>query len=156
MRFEHLIQITDPLDPLVPSMSRDELWRGLLKRVEAPQAFEHGPDHCDVGVPVEGDATVRQRTLHFGSMRFRDTVRLKPGRAVSFSPEPHDDQAPIGLAITIEEPHAGTLLLRFAYSSDGQPAPGEAGYWRLREQAWLENDRDMVRQLREWQGDGLL
>lgn len=154
MRFEHLIQITDPDDNLVPPMSRDELWRGLMLRVEQPQRFDLGPDRCEVEIGADQDR--RRRELHFGALRFRDTVCLEPGRRVRFKPEPHDDQPPVGLAIAIEEPVDGTLLLRFVYSSEGQPPPGEAGLWRLREQAWLEHDRDMVRTLREWQAAGEL
>lgn len=154
MRFEHLIQITDPDDALVPAMSRDELWRGLMRRVETPQRFDLGPDDCEVE-PDDGQPS-RRRELRFGPLRFRDTVCVQPGRLVQFQPEPHDDQPPIALSIAIEEPVAGTLLLRFVYSSAGQPAPGEAGLWRLREQAWLEHDRDMVRTLRDWQAAGQL
>ncbi len=154
MRFEHLIQVTDPADPRVPPMSRDELWRGLMKRVETPQRFELGPDRCEWA--PEADADLRRRELHFGSLRFRDTVRLESGRALHFAPEPHDEQPPVALTIAIEEPEAGLLLLRFVYTSEGQPLAGEAGLWRLREQAWLEQDRDMLRHLREWQAAGQL
>lgn len=166
MRFEHLIQITDPTDERVPVMSRDELWRGLMCRVETPQRFELGPDHCElspggealgeVSDSTDGTITLRRRDLHFGRLHFRDTVRLQPGRAVHFTPEPHDDQPPVALSIAIEEPVEGSLLLRFVYSSEGEPAPGEVGLWRLREQAWLEQDRDMVRTLRAWQAAGAL
>ena len=33
MRFEHLIQINDPLMPLLDTLSREQLWRGLVLRV---------------------------------------------------------------------------------------------------------------------------
>lgn len=156
MRFEHLIQITDPADPRVPPMSRDELWRGLMKRVESPQSFDLGPDSCEIEPADVGASDRRRRALRFGRLAFRDTVCLEPGRSLHFAPEPHDDNPPVELRIRIEEPAPGTLLLRFVYSSAAEPAAGEAGLWRLREQAWLEQDRDMVRTLREWQGAGSL
>jgi hypothetical protein len=156
MRFEHLIQITDPADARVPPMSREELWRGLMKRVETPQFFDLGPDRCEIE-PADFEAPDRRRrALAYGRLAFRDTVRLDAGCGLHFVPEPHDEQPPVELRIRIEEPQAGTLLLRFVYSSAAEPAPGEAGLWRLREQAWLEQDRDMVRTLREWQAGGLL
>lgn len=155
MRFEHLIQITDPGDDRVPPMSRDELWSGLMKRVELPQRFDNGPDHCDLEASAD-DGQSRRRELRFGSLRFRDTVRLQAGRSLQFVPEAHDEQPPITLTISIEEPTGGALLLRFIYTSEAEPSPADAGLWRLREQAWLEHDRDMVRQLREWQAAGEL
>lgn len=34
MNFEHLIQINDLHNPLVETLSRDQVWQGLLHRVE--------------------------------------------------------------------------------------------------------------------------
>jgi hypothetical protein len=152
MRFEHLLQVTDPADPRVPAMSRAELWRGLMLRVEAPQRFPLGPDRCEL--QPGADALLRRRSIHFGALRFDDAVRLEPEQRIVFVPEPHEGAAPIALTITVEEPVPGLLCLRFVYASDD--ADAEAGLQRCREQAWLEMDRDMLRSLREWQADGSL
>jgi len=32
MKFEHLIEINDPLNPLADTMTREQLWRGLVLR----------------------------------------------------------------------------------------------------------------------------
>lgn len=156
MRFEHLLQVTDPGNPLVPAMSRDALWRGLLLRVESPQDFPLGPDRCESRPGAQ--AGERRRSIHFGSLRFDDTVRLEPQRRIDFSPEPHEGALPVRLTILIEEPTAGALFLRFVYSSDeGEGAPpGERALQGYREQAWLEMDRDMLRALRTWQHEGRL
>ncbi|MBK9243241.1 MAG: DUF1857 family protein [Burkholderiales bacterium] len=42
MRFEHLVQINDPLQPLLTEVSREQLWRGLLRRAEQPTEFVLG------------------------------------------------------------------------------------------------------------------
>ena len=42
MNFEHLIQINDPENPLVDTLSREQLWQGLLHRVENPIPFLPG------------------------------------------------------------------------------------------------------------------
>ena len=42
MNFEHLLQINDPENPLVDTLSRDQLWQGLLHRVENPSPFLPG------------------------------------------------------------------------------------------------------------------
>jgi hypothetical protein len=36
LNFEHLIQINDPLNPLLENMTRDQLWEGLVLRAEQP------------------------------------------------------------------------------------------------------------------------
>ena len=155
MRFEHLLQVTEPGNPLVPAMSRDELWRGLLRRVESPQAFPLGPDHCESRPGEQADE--RRRRIHFGSLRFDDTVRLEPQRRISFAPDPHEGAMPVHLAITIEEPSPGALFLRFIYSADDTgAAAADRALQGYREQAWLELDREMLRTLRAWQQDGRL
>ncbi len=155
MRFEHLLQVTDPGNPLVPAMSRDELWRGLLLRVESPQDFPLGPDRCE---SRPGDrAGERRRSIHFGALRFDDTVRLEPQRRIDFDPDPHEGAMPVRLSITIEEPSPGALFLRFVYSADDDAgAAADRALQGYREQAWLELDRDMLRALRTWQQEGRL
>lgn len=154
MRFEHLLQVTDPTDPRVPPMGRDALWRGLLRRVETPQQFPLGPDRCELRAGTGADE--RRRSIHFGALRFEDHVRLQPGERIEFLPEPHEGAAPVRLTVCIEEPAAGALFLRFVYESDDEPSADAKALQRYREQAWLEMDRDMLRTLREWQAQHLL
>jgi hypothetical protein len=157
MRYEHLLQVTAPGDPAVPPMGRDELWRGLMRRVESPQDFELGPDRCEVARGA--DETERRRRIHFGALNFDDHVRIEPSQRIVFATAPREGTATVGLTITVEEPTPGALFLRFVYEVD-EPAEGVAAedraLQRYREQAWLEMDRDMLRTLRLWQRDGRL
>jgi Domain of unknown function (DUF1857) len=153
MRFEHLIQINDPLNRLITPMSREQLWTGLMQRVHAPQRFPVGPQDCEV--EVGSDPLLLRRRIDFGSLSLHDVVQIDPGVSLSFTPLPHEDMALIHLTLTVEnhpvhDPEA--LFLRFVYESEVDD-PDTDGY---RQQAWLENDRDMVRTLREWQESGLL
>lgn len=153
MRFEHLLQVNEPGNATVPPMTRAELWRGLLLRVDTPQRFPLGPDRCQSTVGAHADE--RRREIRYGALRFQDTVTLEPERRIVFAPEPHEGAATVVLRIDIEEPQPGALFLRFAY--EWEPlSPGEAALQRYREQAWLEHDRDMLRALREWQASGAL
>lgn len=152
MRFEHLLQVNDPGDPRVPPMSRAELWRGLMRRVETPQDFPLGPDRCDAR--ADGDEIVR--SVHFGSLGFEDRVRLEPGRRLCFTPQPHEGAAPVALTITVEEPAPGALCLRFVYQIDGETTADEKALQPFREQAWLELDQEMLRTLRAWLQAGTL
>jgi hypothetical protein len=42
MRFEHLVEINDPLMPLLTELTREQLWRGLVLRAEDPTQFIGG------------------------------------------------------------------------------------------------------------------
>lgn len=157
MRYEHLLQVTAPADPAVPPMSRDELWRGLMRRVESPQDFELGPDRCEVSRGA--DEAERRRRIHFGALNFDDHVRIEAPQRIVFATAPREGTATVGLTITVEEPAPGALFLRFVYAVDEPPEGAtveDRALQRYREQAWLEMDRDMLRTLRLWQRDGTL
>lgn len=156
MRYEHLIQVTDPQDPRVAPMGRETLWRGLLARVHAPERFPFGPDACTVEAEAPGaDGLVRlRRSLAYGALRLHDRVELQPGRCLRFRPEPRADMPRIVLSIAVEEPATGLLCLRFVYESPPEGDDPEVD--GLRQQAWLAADRDMVRTLRSWQAQGRL
>jgi hypothetical protein len=159
MRFEHLVQINDAANPLVTPMTRAELWRGLLARARTPQRFPLGPDRCEL-LGDHGDAATGalRRQIHFGGLVVDDHVHLDTERGLRFEPLPREGMPSVRLSITIEEPGPGDLFLRFVYSSD-EAVAGEgldAQLQGLREQAWLANDLDMVRTLREWQREGRL
>lgn len=150
MRFEHLIEINSPrvdLQTVVPVFTRAQLWRGLLVRVQSPGRFPMGPERCDWSEVEPGRIL---RTLHFGQHVMRDEVTLTPQQRLVFTPEAHGDTAPIRLSIDIEEPQAGQMVLRFTYEALAEQTPEEAYYNDYRHSAWLHNDRDMVRTLRQW------
>lgn len=155
MRFEHLIEINDPGLPHVQPFSREQLWAGLMLRVSEPQQFPLGPDRIDCE-PSGDEAGQVKRTLHFGGIQVTDTVHARAGEAVVFVPDPHGDSTPVKLTITIEEPAASALILRFVYESMEPPSEEESFYDGFRQSAWLENDRDMVRTLRQWLAEGRL
>ena len=48
MKFSHLIQINDPLNPLIDPLSREQLWRGLVLRAENPLLFVMGLDRFEI------------------------------------------------------------------------------------------------------------
>lgn len=150
MRFEHLIEINSPqtsLQLVVPAFSREQLWRGLMARVQTPQRFPMGPERCDW---TETEPDVYERTLHFGQHALRDEVQATPQQRLVFTPQAHGDIAPIRLTIAIEEPHQGRMVLRFTYEALAPQSAEEAYYNDYRYNAWMHADRDMVRTLRQW------
>jgi Domain of unknown function (DUF1857) len=156
MRFEHLIEINSPradVQGVVAAFTRAQLWQGLMARVQTPQRFPNGPDSCE-GVQTASGAIAR--TLHFGPHVFHDEVQVQPMEQLRFTPKSHGETAPIELTILIEEPQAGQMVLRFVYVALAEQSPDEVFYNDYRHSAWLHNDRDMVRTLREWLVQGLL
>ena len=81
MNFEHLIQINDPLNPFVESMTREQVWQGIVLRTEQPQLFVIGLDRCVILSRV-GD--VLERELHYGQALVRDRVTLIPETSVRY------------------------------------------------------------------------
>lgn len=153
MRFEHLIEINSPaqsVQTVVPAFTREQLWRGLMVRVREPQRFPMGPEGCDCR---EAEPGLYRRTVRFGPHEFHDEVQAVPQASLVFTPEAHGDTIPVRLTITIEEPRAGQMVLRFVYEPLGEPGAEEAYYSEYRHNAWLHNDRDMVRTLRQWLSD---
>lgn len=157
MRFEHLIEInaphTDLLAMMAPTFTREELWRGLMVRVQTPQRFPMGPESCEW---QETEPGVYARTLRFGQHVLHDVVHTSEAEELVFTPEGHGDTAPIRLTMRIEEPQAGQMVLRFIYEALATQTDEERYYNEYRHNAWLHNDRDMVRTLRQWHsGEGI-
>ncbi len=154
MRFEHLIEINSrqtSVQLVAPAFTPEQLWRGLMWRVTAPGRFPMGPDACECREVKPGHF---ERTIAFGQHVMKDVVVCEPMQRISFTPQPHGDTTPIGLCIQVEAPAPGHLLLRFVYESLGELSAEEAYFNEYRHNAWLHNDRDMVRTLRQWLTDG--
>lgn len=109
MNFEHLIQINDPLNPLVVTMTREQLWEGLVLRAEQPQLFVIGLDSCAI---LSRDGDVMERELHYGQAVVRDRVTLTPNDNVRYDILPTAEHVGGLLTMTIEQPDEAQLFLR--------------------------------------------
>src|SRR4051812_26486251 len=116
MKFEHLIEINDPLNPLIDTLTRAQLWRGLVLRAEAPMQFVPHLDACMLG---ERSDECLQRTLRYGELVIEDTVWFTPQQQLRYEVAAQGEISASSLVVTIEEPSADTLFVRFAYD-DGQ------------------------------------
>lgn len=152
MNFEHLVIVNEPSNPLIQNLSREDLWFGLLCRVEEPSLFLPGLERCTILSRAE---TSLARELHFGQAVIRDRVRLVPMSSVTFESDRTDEHAGGSLTISIEEPEPNALMLRFVYRTtlpDGEGADGRyAGFVRS---AYHESDLDTVRVIRRLLADG--
>ncbi|MFD2364965.1 SRPBCC family protein [Pseudoduganella sp. GCM10020061] len=155
MKFEHLIQINDPLNPLMDTITREQLWRGLVLRAEQPTLFIPHLDECTIG---ERDAGSFQRRLRYGDLTVADRVVFDPMNEVRYE-VPAQGEIPASLLVMrIEAPDQHNLLVRFRYD-DGHPDSQDAAsqmYDDFKRSAYKEADIDTVRIVRELAAAGKL
>lgn len=149
MNFEHLIQINDPLNPLVPPMTREQLWEGLVLRAEQPQLFVLGLDSCTL---LAREEDTLERELHYGHATVRDRVTLTPGQSVRYDILATETYVGGSLTMTIEEPDASQLFLRFEYRTTLPAAvtEDERRTSEIVKSAYRESDIDTVRLIRQF------
>ena len=147
MKFEHLIQINDPQNPLIPPLSRQQVWQGLLHRVEDPLPFLPGLGSC---VIIERHAGALLRQLAFGPAVIQDRVTLAEAHWVRFEIDPSPAHPGGSLTITIEEPEPAVLFLRFTYRTTlgTRPDSEDRAYIEYVKSAYHQSDVDCVRLIR--------
>jgi hypothetical protein len=155
MKFEHLVEINDPMNPLLDTLTREQLWHGLVLRAEQPKLFI---PHLDAVEILERDAGVFRRRLTFGPLVVEDTVYLTPLQEVRFDVPAQGDIAASTLRMVIEAPTSAMLLVRFCYDDGlGEHLEGvEAMYDEYKKSAYQEADIDTVRIVRQLAGEGKL
>jgi hypothetical protein len=150
LNFEHLIQINDPLNPLVESMTRDQLWEGLVLRAEQPQLFVIGLDSCTI---LSREGNVLERELHYGQATVRDRVTLQQSQSVRYDIQQTADYVGGSLTMTIEQPDELQLFLRFEYATTLPVSTTDKDAVQTQEivkSAYRENDIDTVRLIRQY------
>ncbi len=155
MKFEHLIEINDPLNPLIDTITREQLWRGLVLRAEDPKLFIPHLDECTIS---EREAGSFARRLRFGELVIDDRVQLSPMREVRFDVPAQGEIARSVMTMAIEAPAEGVLYVRFSYD-DGHPESVDdvnQMYEEFKKSAYQEADIDTVRLLRELAAQGKL
>jgi len=155
MKFEHLIEINDPLNPLLDALTIEQLWSGLVLRAESPKLF----------VPQLDDAIIDERTDHgfrrrlrYGQLVIEDRVRLEPLQRVVYDVPAQNEITASTLTMSIEQPTPETLYVRFQYD-DGHDAETDAAnamYDEFKRSAYKEADIDTVGMIRELATQGRL
>ena len=159
MRFEHLIQINDPLMPLLDTLTREQLWRGLVLRAEDPTQFVFGLEIATIHSRRQvGKEIELVRTLDFGSFKVDDCVRLTPQLRSEILTRAGPTWPASRMSIEIEEPQPELLFLRFLYELEEMAGESELGEVTaaLRKQAYERADLDTVAQIRALAEEGWL
>jgi hypothetical protein len=154
MKFEHLIEINDPLNPLIDTLSRQQLWQGLVLRAEAPKLFVPHLDEC----VLERNDNALVRQLHYGKLVIRDQVTFTPQHTVLYQVAAQQDIAQSHLIMTIEEPNPEAFFVRFQYDDGNDEATDavNAMYNDFRRSAYVESDIDTIRVIRDLAAQGRL
>ncbi len=155
MKFEHLIEINDPLNPLADTITLEQLWRGLVLRAEQPTLFVPHLDECEI---LERDAGSFRRRLRYGDLAIEDRVVLTPLQEVRYEVPAQGEISESHLAMKIESPAKDRLFVRFCYD-DGKGEPVDEAnkmYDDFKRSAYQEADIDTVRILREFAAQGKL
>jgi len=154
MHFAHLIQINDPGNPLVATLSREQLWHGLVLRAERPTLFVMGLDRCEI---IHRTQTGIGRRLYFGKLVIEDAVRFFPPLKVHYLVPEQDEIPASGLTMTIEAPQPDSLFVRFDYEDARVAADtADAFYDTFRRSAYQEADIDTIRVIRQLAASGKL
>lgn len=148
MKFAHLIEINDPLNPLIEHLSREQLWRGLMLRAEIPSDFVPYLDRFTILERTELSLT---RELHYGDLVVRDRVTFRPQQQVVYDVPAQKDIPQSRLTMTIEEPEPDIFFVRFEYDDGASEAEdtAQAMYNDFRRSAYKESDIDTIRTIRE-------
>jgi hypothetical protein len=155
MKFEHLIEINDPLNPLIDALTREQLWRGLVLRADTPKLFVPHLDEC--AIDQRSDDGFRRR-LRYGQLVVEDRVSLKPMHQVRYDVHQQKDISASSLTMTIEAPSEHRLFVRFHYDDGHDAATDEANkmYDDFKRSAYEEADIDTIRIVRELAAQGRL
>jgi hypothetical protein len=155
MKFVHLIEINAADNPLIPPLTREQLWRGLVIRAERPTLFQLGLDSSEI---TERSDNHIARILSFGKLVIHDQVRFNFMHQVNYH-VPQQNEIPVSdLSMTIEEPQPGALFVRFEYD-DHLPESEDsenAFYNDFRRSAYEESDIDTIRVIRQLAEQGQL
>jgi hypothetical protein len=155
MKFEHLIEINDPLNPLADTMTREQLWRGLVLRAEDPKMFMPHLDECTIGERQSGSFA---RRLRYGELVIDDVVHLSPLQEVRYEVPAQGEIPASRMTMTIEAPSEGVMWVRFLYDDGNPSATDEMGkmYEGFKKSAYQEADIDTIKIVRQLAADGKL
>ena len=155
MKFVHLIEIDDPLNPQIEPLTRDQLWRGLMLRAADPKMFVPHLDSCAI---LDRSAASVKRELRYGEMVIRDRVTFLSQLQIKYHVPAQQDITASTLTMTIEEPQPALLFVRFEYDDDSVDVEGsvDAFYNEFRRSAYHESDLDTIRVIRQLAADGRL
>ncbi len=151
MKFEHLVEINSPGNPMIVPLTRLQLWRGLVMRAEEPTLFVPHLDACDI--TERTDATI-VRQLTYGTLVIQDRVTYLEQHQVRYHIAAQKEFSDSTLTMTIEEPQPDYLFVRFEYEDTSTDEGADAMYNNFRRSAYKESDIDTIHMIRQLVAQG--
>ena len=153
MKFDHLVEINDPLNPMVAPLTLLQLWSGLVLRAEAPGLFVPWLDRSEVRANDHGGL---DRVLHYGEVPIHDHVGFTPQQRIDYLVPAQGEMAASRLTVSIEAPQPERLFVRFSYDDGIAEEAGsmDAFYNEFRRSAYQEADIDTIRLIRQFAAEG--
>jgi|GEM_PF-70675 len=146
--FEHLVQVNDLSNSAISVMTRSQLWQGLVLRAHNPGKFNHG-------LICRSEQIVNNqfhRVIEAGEARFHERVILQPEQSIFTSTIPNAEQIKaenkVESVVTIEEPGAGYLFVRFRYKRELAVDTEAVDVGEHLKLAYVQLDRDAVTMIR--------
>lgn len=155
MKFHHLIEINDLLNPVAAILTREQLWRGLVLRAEAPTLFMPHLDQCTI---LERTENGLSRELRYGSLVIHDQVSFTPQEEILYKVPAQGEIAASRMSMRIEEPQPEAFFVRFDYEAGAPKSddPMNALYDEYRRSAYYEADLDTIKTIRQLAEEGRL
>lgn len=155
MKFHHIVEITDPLNPLIEPLTRNQLWNGLVLRAEQPKMFVPWLDGSRLFDRTDNSVS---RELRYGELLIQDRVTFLPQQKILYEVPEQKDIPASTLTMMIEEPQQDIFFVRFEYD-DGKPeleGSMDAFYDEFRHSVYQESDIDTIRIIRQLAEQGRL
>ncbi len=152
VRFEHLIEINDPALAEAPTLTREQIWRGLVLRAERPDLFV--PSLSEVRL-LSRTGTRLSRALRYGEVTVRDEVHFSPLEHMHYEIPAQGEIARSSLHVSIEEPRPGALFVRFVYEDERAESAESRVIDELRRAAYEQADIDTIVTIRWWLEAGI-
>ncbi|MDX1490356.1 MAG: AtaL-like protein [Pseudohongiellaceae bacterium] len=145
LEFQHIIQINDPAHTDIADIPKRDLWNALVFRAKCP-AYFNPTLASKIEVISESEFL---RHLTFGGETLSDKIVLVEHESIHTSTGKNTQSMFAESKTTIEEPAAGHLIVRFEYRRDSANVPGEMEIDPYIKKAYLQNDLDAIRTIRE-------
>ena len=145
LTFEHLVQINDATDTRVTSLTRSQLWQGLILRATEPEGFIPWLDTSEIQGNIEQGM---QRYLNYGSYQIRDEVHFTANEQVEYQSYDATTGAEFILRMKIEEPNPDALFVRFIYHAHSVDHHADSPLGYAIKEAYRFSDDDLIMRIR--------
>ena len=145
MHYEHLVAVNDLSNPLILALTRSQVWRGLLLKVEAPDLFLPNVEAAEI---IQRSPSLLIREMQLGALKIRDHIHLQFEQQIRYETQANDQHAGGMLTIEIIEPDEDNLLVRFTYNTPSEETEEELKYASYLQKMWRDVDIESIRIIR--------